>query len=164
MTAADLLCHLEAHRLCVTERLDALPDEVVHAQPAPGAWSLAQVAEHLFKIDAGLEVAGVSPSRPVRWTSRARCAVLCGVLALPVRIPAPPSARGVMPSSAPRWSGVRERWTALRAAWPADLEGAGFRHPLFGPFVGADALAFLLAHHRHHDAQIRRTLGALEVE
>ena len=165
MTAAALLSALEAHRLRVTARLDALPDAVVHASPGPGAWSLAQLGEHLCKIDAGLEVVGLEASRAVRTTSRARSAVLQGVLSLPVRIPAPPSADGVMPSASPQWPEVRERWAVLRSRWSV-LEGApsgrvAYRHPIFGPFVLEDALAFLLAHHRHHDAQIRRTILAV---
>ena len=159
-----LLGALGAHRAGLAARLDALPDAVVHAPPGPGAWSLAQLAEHLALIDGGLVLDGPPASPAARATSRARSLGVRSVLALPVRIPAPPSAAGVMPSAAPRWPEVRERWAAVRAGWgrgPAGARAVAFRHPLAGPFLLDDALAFLLAHHRHHDAQVRRTLAAV---
>jgi len=168
MTPAHLhrLDALAAHRAEVTARLDALPEAVVHAAPAPGAWSLAQVAEHFVRIDGFLRLDGPLASPLVRATSGARRRALCGVLALPIRIPAPPSARAVMPTAAPRWPDVRDRWAALRAGWRDASPATGavaYRHPLAGPLLLDDALAFLLAHHRHHDAQIRRTLRSLDV-
>lgn len=162
----DALAPLDAHRARVTALLDALPPEVVHRLPAPGAWSLAQLAEHFVLIDGGLWFDGPPASALAAATSRARCATIRAVLALPLRIEGPPSAQYVMPSAAPRWTEVRERWAALRAGWRTarPAPGAvGFDHPIAGPFLFDDALAFLLAHHRHHDAQIRRTLRALGV-
>lgn len=160
---------LDRHRAAFTALLDGLDAAAVHAAPGPGAWSLAQLAEHLVLIDAGLVPTGPPAPALVRATSGARAAALCAVLALPVRIPAPPAARGVMPSAAPSWPEVRRAWAAVRAGWPGADGGHGayrhvaYRHPLFGPFVLADALRFLRAHHRHHDAQVRRTLRRLGV-
>ena len=161
MTAA-LLKDLERHRTAFAERLDGLDPEVVHAAPRPGAWSLAQLAEHFARIDAGLDLDGPPAAPLARATSRARASLLCAVLSLPVRIPAPPSARGVMPSADPRWPTVRESWATLRAGWSVGAVKPGrvaYRHPLLGPFLLDDALRFLRAHHRHHDAQVRRTLA-----
>ena len=161
---AHLLRALDAHRAALADRLDGLPEAVVHAAPAPGAWSLAQLAEHLLLIDSGLTFDGPPASPAARATSRLRSAGIQAVLALPLRIEGPPSARYVMPSAAPRWPEVRERWAALRAGWQRPSGGAravAFRHPIAGPFLLDDALAFLLAHHRHHDAQVRRTLAAV---
>ncbi len=162
-----LLHALDAHRAALADRLDALPPSVVHAAPAPGAWSLAQLAEHLRLIDAGLRLDGPPASVWARATSGVRSLGVRAVLALPLRIPAPPSARGILPSTAARWPEVRDRWAALRAGWAerhaeADGRAVAFLHPLAGPFVLDDALAFLLAHHRHHDAQVRRTLRGTE--
>lgn len=162
-----LLHALDAHRAALTARLDASPEAVVHASPAPGAWSLAQVAEHLLLIDSGLQFDGPPASPLVRATSAVRSAGVQAVLALPLRIPAPPSARSILPGADPRWPEVRDRWAALRAGWVSALDGAeagrvAFRHPLAGPFLLDDALAFLLAHHRHHDAQVARTFREVE--
>ncbi|PAP79339.1 hypothetical protein B1759_13470 [Rubrivirga sp. SAORIC476] len=159
-----LLHALDAHRVALTARLDALPEAAVHASPAPGAWSLAQVAEHLLRIDSGLRFDGPPASPLARATSGVRSAGIQGVLRLPLRIPAPPSAGPILPSAAPRWPEVRDRWAGLRAGWAgADAEAGtvAFRHPLAGPFLLDDALAFLLAHHRHHDAQVERTFGSV---
>ncbi|WP_412069645.1 DinB family protein [Rubrivirga sp. IMCC43871] len=161
---ARLLAGLGAHRAAFAERLDGLPDEIVHARPASGAWSLAQLAEHLLLIDGGLRPDGPLAGGLARATSGLRSGGIRLVLSLPVRIPAPPSAQSVMPSAAPRWPDVRQRWAALRAGWRERDPQAGtvaFSHPIAGPFLPDDALAFLLAHHRHHDAQVRRTLAGL---
>ena len=162
--ALRLLDRLDAHRAAFAARLDGLPESVVHARPAPGAWSLAHLAEHLLRIDGGLQADGPPISAASRATSRLRSAGIQSILALPLRIEGPPSAAYVMPSEAPRWPDVRERWAALRRDWrtQSPRPGAvGFAHPIAGPFLWDDALAFLLAHHRHHDAQVRRTLAAL---
>ena len=162
MTTDALLRDLEAHREALTRLLDGLPADAVHARPSPGAWSLAQVAEHLALIDAGLRLGGPKLSAAGRATSPARAAALRAVFALPIRIPAPPGAEAVMPSESPSWPEVRARWAATRAGWrgaPARSAGrVAYDHPLLGPFRLRDALAFLRAHHRHHDAQVRRTL------
>ena len=158
---------LGAHRAEVTARLDALPDAVVHRTPAPGAWSLAQLAEHFVLIDQGLRLDGPPATALVRATSGLRSGGIRAILALPIRIGGPPSAHYVMPTAAPRWAEVRERWAAARAGWrsaPTAPDAVAYHHPIAGPFVLDDALAFLLAHHRHHDAQIRRTLRSLGLE
>lgn len=157
---------LETHRLALVARLDALAPETVHARPASGGWSLAQIVEHLYRIDRGLTLDGERASAPVRLTSGARRRVLSGILALPLRIPAPPGAGPILPGPDPDYAATRDAWADLRGLWRERLpsvppEAVAFWHPLFGPFVTGDALAFLLAHHRHHDAQVERTLVAV---
>ena len=115
--ARRCLAALDAHRVAFAARLDALPDAVVHAQPAPDARSLAQLAEHFVRIDAGLRVRDRAAGPLVRATSGVRSAAVRSVLALPLRIPAPASALGILPSATPRWPDVRARWDALRAGW-----------------------------------------------
>ena len=170
MTIARHLHALDAHRASFSRQLDGLSDAVVHASPAPGAWSLAQLAEHFVRVDSGLDLSTAGPieratSGLSRLRSRAGRSVLERVLALPVRIPAPRSASAVMPSESPRWADVRDAWDELRAGWQdladADPAQVAYRHPIAGPLRLDDALAFLLAHHRHHDAQVRRTLAQL---
>ncbi|MEO0558866.1 MAG: DinB family protein [Bacteroidota bacterium] len=157
---------LDAHRLEFCRQLEALDSHALDASPSPGAWSLAQIAEHFFRIDQGLDLTGAPSTVLGRVRSRLGSLALRGVLSLPVRIPAPPSAQAVMPSDAPSWPSVREAWTALRSSWRQALPEVPsstivYRHPLAGPLCRDDALAFLLAHHRHHDAQVRRTLRQL---
>ena len=168
MTAPSLrqLDALEAHRVALSRQLDALSEDVVDASPGVGAWSLAQIAEHLLRIDRGLDLNGWPMSAVGSVRSRFGSLALRGVLSLPVRIPAPPSARSVMPTEAPSWPEVREAWAGLRSRWRTALPDVSprttvYHHPLAGPLMRDDALAFLLAHHRHHDAQVRRTLRQL---
>ncbi|MGB3544747.1 DinB family protein [Rubrivirga sp.] len=164
MTRTALLSALEDHRREFTARFDALPTEIVHARPSPKAWSLAQIADHIVRIDAELMLEGPPASRAARATSGVRGLVLNVGLSLPIRIPTPPGVPSIQPSADADWADVRERWAAVRAPWmrtTPDLEAVAFPHPYFGPLVWADALAFLLAHHRHHNAQIRRTLDGV---
>lgn len=158
---------LEAHRLGFSRQLDGLDMSVIHASPRPTAWSLAQIADHLLRIDQGLALEGFPATRLGRLRSRLGRVTLQSILALPVRIPAPPSAQSVMPSDAPSWPEVREAWAALRSSWRQALPDVApstivYHHPLAGPLCRDDALAFLLAHHRHHDVQVRRTLRQLK--
>ena len=166
MTAPDLFGALEVHRTALVARLDALPPGAVHARPASGGWSLAQVADHLVRIDRAVRLDGPPAPAWARRTSRARAAAIRGVLALPVRIPAPPGAGSVLPAAAPDYAATRDAWAALRGLWREALadappEAVAFRHPLAGPLVVRDALAFVLAHHRHHDAQVERAVARL---
>lgn len=162
--ALRLLDRLDAHRAAVSARLDGLPEAVVHTRPAPEVWSLAQLAEHLLLIDGSLSADGPPASVIGRASSRVRSTGIQSVLALPLKIKGPPSAAYIMPSASPRWPEVRERWAALRAdwrTWTPEPGAVAFPHPIAGPFLWDDALAFLLAHHRHHDAQIERILAGL---
>ena len=157
---------LEMHRIELSRQLDAIGDGL-DLSPAPAAWSLAQIADHLLRIDRGLVLGGPSASAVGGVRSRLGSLALRGILSLPVRIPAPPSARAVMPVEAPHWPDVRDAWAALRSSWREALPDVPpgaivYHHPLAGPLCRDDALAFLLAHHRHHDAQVERTLRQLE--
>lgn len=166
MTSEDLFHALERHRVALTERLDGVPAEIVARRPGPEQWSLTQIVDHLARIDRGLRLDGPAASRVVRGTSGARGRVLAWALGLPLRIPAPPGAGPVLPSASPEYAAVRDAWAERRADWRRQWDevnpnAVAFRHPLMGPFVLRDALAFLLAHHRHHDAQVERTLAAV---
>lgn len=161
---------LDAHRLGLTRLVAALPPEVARRKPDPHAWSLAQLLDHLLRIDRALHLDGPPAGPVVRSTSRARGLAIRGVLSLPIRIPAPPGAASVMPAPDPEPAATMQAWAALRQTWrerlgTADAERrVAFRHPIAGPLCLPDALAFVLAHHRHHDAQVRRTLRALGLD
>ena len=166
MTTPDLFRALEDHRTALVARLDALSPEAVHARPGAGEWSPAQIVDHLLRIDRALRLDGPLATAAVRRTSRARAATIRGILALPVRIPAPPGAEAVLPAEAPDYAATRDAWAEHRGLWRQRLpdvppEIVAFRHPFAGPFVVRDALAFALSHHRHHDAQVERALAAL---
>lgn len=158
-----LLDALDAHRDRLTRRLAALPEADVRRRPAPHAWSLAQIADHLLRIDRGLRLDGPAAGPVVRATSPVRGRLICAVLALPLRIPAPPGVTSILPGPDPDPVETLAAWAALRQTWRVPLNPAvvAFRHPVVGPLCVPDALAFLLAHHRHHDAQVARTCTAL---
>ena len=158
---------LESRRLALTARLDALPDDLVHRAPAPDAWTLAQIAEHFVRIEQTLRLSGKPATPLTAVTSGVRNAFMKGLLALPVRLPMPTGAASrIAPSPDPRWDEVRAEWELLRSEWREVLptlppRTVVFKHPIIGLLPVPDALEFVLAHHRHHDAQIERTLAAV---
>ena len=165
-----LLDALESHRLALTARLDALPAGAVHQSPAPGAWSPAQIAEHLVRIERTMRLDGRLASPLAATVASAKTVLMNGILALPVRYPMPPGAVSrIAPSPQSDWDEVKAEWETLRSSWREALPALTkrtvvFKHPLIGLLCVPDALRFVLAHHRHHDAQIARTLAAVAPE
>ena len=162
-----MLDRLETRRLDLTARLDDLPDDLVHAAPSPGAWSLAQIAEHFLKIEQTVRLSGRPASALTYATRGVRNGLMSGMLALPMRYPMPPGAVSrIAPSADARWKTVRSDWETLRASWREALPALPprtviFKHPIIGLLPVADALRFVLAHHRHHDRQIECTFAAV---
>ncbi len=160
---------LDAHRVALAARLRALPTSVTSTSPRPGAWSLAQIVDHFQRIESSVRPEGRDGSRYEVLSSPARAGLVRGVLALPVRIGVPPGADAIRPADAPDLDAGLDAWAARRQSWrdaldgatAADLDRMVVLHPLAGRFRWPDTLRFLLAHHRHHDAQIERTLAAV---
>lgn len=160
---------LEAHRRALSSRLQSLPPAVVSAAPGPDAWSLAQIVDHIVRIESSVRPEGRDGSRIEVLTSPVRAGMVRAVLVLPIRVPAPPGATHIFPEATPdldarleAWANRRDAWReVLDAAQPHELDRMVLKHPLAGRFRWPDTLRFLLTHHRHHDAQIERTLAAV---
>ena len=130
---------LEARRLALSARIDALPPEVVHQAPAPGAWSLAQIADHFVRIERTVRLEGKPATALTAATAGlTRNGLMTGLLALPLRLPMPPGAVSrIAPSPDARWAEVKAEWEALRAAWREALPALPprtvvFKHPVIG--------------------------------
>ncbi|MEL7362435.1 MAG: DinB family protein [Bacteroidota bacterium] len=167
---------LETQRTAFLAPLYALAESDRARKPSPKAWSLNELVHHLILIDTqardDLRRALAAPTRSAGPTAGVRFGLLRRVLALPVRIPAPPAADGVMPRDTPAfdtldtmWSDVRADMAALLAtASPDRLRAAAFRHPIMGRFTLLDTLDFMHAHHAHHLPQRKRLLSAARIE
>ena len=160
---------LESHRLALTARLDALPAGAVHQAPAPSAWSPAQIVEHFVRIERTMRLNGRLASPLAATVASAKTALMKGILTLPLRVSVPRGAEQIVPSPQPNWAEVKAEWETVRAGWREALPALPkrtvvFKHPLIGLLCVPDALRFVLAHHRHHDAQIARTLAAVAPE
>ncbi|MEJ7812568.1 MAG: DinB family protein [Gemmatimonadaceae bacterium] len=165
----DLHAHfaqLEDRRADLARHLARYTPRQLGAAPAPGAWSLLGVVEHLVLVDrAVLRAIKRQADRPPlahRWHHR----VLAGVIAraLESRVRLPVAGRSLQPRGGASLEGLLAEWDAVRADWRAYLDGitdrpAGelvFRHPLGVPMTAGETLHFLRQHFDHHLHQIAR--------
>jgi hypothetical protein len=114
----DRFSLLERQRNEILEGMASADPALLAKQPAPGAWSLAQVVLHLAIADEGMlaymtkkiEVGGHAP---VGASAPFRLALLNVALALPVKYKAPPVVATVpectMAEAKQRWDAIRER-------------------------------------------------------
>jgi len=165
---------LESRRKTFLAELGACPPEQLEFHPAPGVWSLTDVARHLSQVDRG--TARVLTER--RVTGVARRTVLDVVYRAPAlafylrsgliraRVPVKsviPDASMTLADAAAAWERARASLAAyLDTIEEAALPAIVYRHP-FGGFMDIGAtLGFLQRHHDHHmrqTARIRRAPG-----
>jgi len=156
---------LERQKSALLSDVASLGAEQIWFRPEPSSWSVADVLDHLVKVEqASLEAVRrqLPGDAPPALGDRMRAAIVILVMRSPVRVKVPASATQVLPEAAdpaksePRWSEVRkEMGDLLRSLQPEQL-----RHPVSGWMTMAQALAFLSAHLRHHRYQIDRLKSA----
>lgn len=143
-------------------------------RPAPDAWSLLQVADHLVRAEAStLEAVRRRVDRLAErgrpdLLSRLRSRLLFAFLRWPVRVRMPGAvAEVVRPGEGLELGGMESRWKEVREGWrelldelPAAATSAVFlRHPVGGAMDAAATLDFFAVHHDHHLAQVERLLA-----
>jgi len=167
--------HLEAQRTAFTSTLTSASPAELDYHPAPGAWSIADVARHLSLTDKG--TARVLSER--RVTGVPRRTVLDAVYRAPAlamyfraggliraRVPV----KGVIPDADTPLDQVIARWGAARSALAAYLDTIEapalgrivYRHPFGGYMHIGDTLTFLRRHHDHHMRQVARIRNSWE--
>jgi len=156
---------IEQRRHSLITRLRTVDDSLLRYHPAPGSWSMLQVAEHLVLLEQIVVKAMTREPRSEvrrRWWHRIGAWMVAFVFRHGFRVPAP--TRKVVPiGDRPLESSV-EQWAELRAKMAAFLELTpperakvlGFRHPVAGPLDVASTLDFVATHHDHHLRQIAR--------
>ncbi|MBL0940075.1 MAG: DinB family protein [Gemmatimonadaceae bacterium] len=152
--------------------LASVPAHLVNAQPSPGAWSVAQIVDHLaivedgsgrvvsklIKMSGDVQEANTDPIGPTitrfqMWNPA-------------LRIEAPDM---VVPSATADFAQATERQATARQRLIATLmEASGraigehtFPHQVFGPLNGYQWALFIAEHQRRHLLQISTTLAAL---
>lgn len=165
---------LESRRRDLLADLGAFAPEQLAFHPAPSAWSLADVAQHLQLVDG--RTTRVLTDR--RVTGVARRTFLDAIYRAPalglylrtgiVRAKMP--VKGVAPDPAVTLGETAAKWETGRAALAAHLDtiedarvnAIVYRHP-FGGYMDIFAtLDFLVRHHDHHLRQVGRIRGARE--
>ncbi len=170
---APLLDALDARRAEFLAALDSVPPEQRERRPSASAWSPLEIGEHLLIVERGLgHVAGrqIEKGEGRRRFGEASEKSVEGLLQA-LRTPAKfkvPEGVGIEPTGEigldelrQQWLAAGERWRAVAATLPPELESEGLlMHAVGGPLTVAQTLRFLEAHIEHHLHQLARTVRA----
>ena len=160
------LDQLEQRRRALAQRLGARPETQLRTRPAPGAWSLLDVAEHLMLAERAT-LSWITERRPgrrltKRWYDPLLKWLIARTLDSALRLPVAgevitPRGRDSLAEVMRNWSEVRDAWRAYLAAVPEDAHDAlVFRHPIGVGMTAGETLVFLRRHFDHHLHQVRR--------
>jgi hypothetical protein len=169
-TPADLIFEIAAARRRFLAAAGAPSPGQATFKPAPDAWSIAEITEHVVHGEQGgihgvwRALEGLASGRPV-WSGEivhnGRSIEEIGTSTWREREVAP---RG----TTPRWGGPFPYWAAaLRSCQPllddlgvalegAPLEDVVFPHPISGPLDAGQWLEFFRFHLDRHAAQVER--------
>ena len=163
---------LERQRTALLADLARQNPDALAWQPAPGAWSILQVVEHLVIAEEGvMSLAEKRPPKPVALGERIRSAIVLRIIyrvlnsRRRVKVPLPtlnPSGSHIdLQELARRWVEVRARMErALEQVTPATRNERPIGHPIAKWLTWDQGLEFLFRHVRHHERQIGRIEGA----
>lgn len=162
---------IEKSRKELFDDLRNYDDDVINKKPSPGAWSIAQVAEHLIIAEEGslkyLQKKTQDTSKvPVAGLgSKWRFFLTNTVFVLNINFKAPPV---VVPSNNfatiqeldTRWTKVRsETFQLLNKLPEADLKKEIWKHAVAGKMDIYQMVAFFNMHFNRHRKQVYRTLA-----
>lgn len=165
------LRRVDERRRALLDRAAGLEPELLVRRPAPDAWSVLEVVEHLVRVEGDVVDrvgrAGTLEARGRTLRNRAAFLLVMGVLrfGIPVRTPS----RAMDPTGERSLEELRADWDrnheALRA-FAGSLDGASarraiFRHPVAGPMTPGQTFRMLDVHLRRHLGQVDRILGAV---
>lgn len=148
----------------------ALTERQVRFRPAPGSWSIAEVAHHLLQVEREVTKAAVKPGverrgrrrKPREWVGYI---IFLAVVHLDWRIRVPQKVAGrVTPAAEPEMEQLWQEWRELHANLARHLDTVrsdnlgdmAFKHPIVGPTSVRRMLPFMLQHFKHHMRQVGR--------
>jgi hypothetical protein len=162
---ADRLAALDRARRSFLDSVVASDATQQRFRPAPGAWSMLDVTEHLVLAEEK-SLLGMLKGPPAGTTVTAMAHLRMGLVRLvmrtDIRIKVPvarvvPEGRATLAELEARWSDSRrglERF--LDPIGEADASAARFRHPIGGWVSAGEGVAFLADHIAHHERQVHR--------
>ena len=156
---------LEQQRHALLADFRALSPAQLAFQPAPDAWSLAYLLQHLVLVEEGtLQFLTRKAPRPDTRTAAQRLRFRAFRLLMPyaLRVKAPVAA--VLPTVDASLDELSARWDAARDVLERYLEGLTdehlallvFKHAFGGPLTILETLDVFRLHIVHHGHQIRR--------
>jgi len=159
---------LDREKTNLLRSLEEWDEERLFTRPAPDQWCAIQVVEHLRKTEfAALESWQTNLKVRLHIVSgqeRVKAALLACLMRLPVRVTVPAEARFVLPDRPTSKEDVLTAWAneslqlkEFLDCLPKSRQDYGaMYHPVAGWMTVRGAVAFLSAHLRHHQFQIRR--------
>ncbi|MEX1185410.1 MAG: DinB family protein [Gemmatimonadaceae bacterium] len=165
---------LLARRTTFEAETRALSDAQLRFRPAEGAWSIAEVAQHVLHVEREVTKAAMKPGverRGRRRTPREWAGMIAflAVVKLNFRIRVPQKVAGrVTPAADPDMDALWSEWRELHENLARHLETVpeenlgdmAFKHPIVGPTSVRGMLPFLTQHFDHHMRQVRRIRAA----
>lgn len=159
---------LERQRVALLAGLARQNPATLAYQPAPGAWSILQVVEHLVIAEEEvMSLVEKRPPKPVALGERIRSAIVLRIVyrvlssRRRLKVPLPtlnPSGEHIdLQELARRWVEVRGRMErALEPVTRATRKDRPIGHPIAKWLTWDQGLEFLFRHVRHHEKQIGR--------
>jgi uncharacterized damage-inducible protein DinB len=167
LSDASIRERLEAERQRLRERLAAIPAELQGRRPSADRWSIAEVVEHLARIEGGVTkmlshfgaAAPAGDVAPPAMTAHATPELGRRVRHRGTRIEAPERVRpGGGLDGATALAQLESARQALLAAFAAAnrdaLDVHTWPHPVFGPLTLRSWVSFTADHEARHSAQI----------
>ena len=161
---------LESRRQALLAELAATSPAGLAFRPAPDAWNLEDVAQHLWLIEKGAvhilrDRFDKPPLARDPW-SPVKIAAMRLLVQRGIRIKAP--VKEIIPQQRMSLDVLHDEWERTRLALRGLLEQVTpdrlgkriFRHPFFGPMTIAESAEFVWRHHDHHLHQVRRIRAA----
>ncbi|MEZ4413047.1 MAG: DinB family protein [Gemmatimonadales bacterium] len=162
---SNRLATLDAAREAFLAPIRAATDQQRSFRPAPGAWSMLDVTEHLVLAEEksllGI-LKGPPPGTTITPVARVRMAMVLLVMRTDLRVKVPVAR--VLPTGTVSLAELETRWgearrglqQVLEPVTAAEARTARFRHPIGGWVSVGTGVAFYTAHIRHHARQVRR--------
>jgi uncharacterized damage-inducible protein DinB len=166
----DVLQLLDDERQALLALVERVPVEQQDKRPSPDAWSVAEVLEHLARVERGIArlIASRGREQPVNQPAAAALDA-ARIERMRTRIDPIVAPERVRPtgavSTADALRALDESRGQLReavsAADPASLDGCTHPHAVLGVLTLRDWIAFVAHHEARHAAQISAIARAL---
>ena len=149
---------------------DELSSEQLTYRPAPDAWSVLDVVEHLVKVEEAIAYHAKPRSPRTRletMQTRAKLGLMRLLFAVGYRIKVP--IQGILPLGGATLTDLASRWESAQALLAERLEQLGpddlsrpiMRHPIIGRLTPPETIWFIYWHEGHHGRQIARIRRAV---
>jgi hypothetical protein len=172
VTLDTLLQQFDKTRFAILDEVAALDPALTAKRPAPDAWSMLEIVEHLVRAERWVfhELAPFEqiPVRVPRLKQRIRRPIVMFVLGSPIKVSVPVPV--MHPTASVPLATVRAQWdenqawlrALVRYLGPSGLDRAVLRHPVAGPLTIEQGVRMGQLHVERHWKQlrgVRRTIG-----